>query len=49
MGPGPGGVERAKSHDRLRKLNCTLVMQMAIIEVAAGILKLPHLFWQLAH
>ena len=49
MGPGPGGVERAKSHDRLRKLNCTLVMQMAIIEVAAGILKLPHLVWQLAH
>ena len=37
----PDGVERAKSHDRWRKLNCTLVMQMAIIEVAAGILKLP--------
>ena len=46
MGPGPGGVERAKSHDRWRKLNCTLVMQMAIIEVAAEILKLPGQIWQ---
>lgn len=34
----PGGVERAKSHDRWRKLNCTLVTRMAIIEVAAAIL-----------
>lgn len=37
----PGGVERAKSHDRWRKLNCTLVMMMAIIEVVVGILKAP--------
>jgi hypothetical protein len=28
----PDGVERAKSHDRWRELNCTLVMQMAIIK-----------------
>jgi hypothetical protein len=41
MGPEPGRVERAKSHDRWRELNCTLVTQLAIIEVAAGILKLP--------
>src|SRR6185437_10080337 len=44
----PSGVERAKNHDRWRKLNCTLVMQMAVIEVAAGILKLPRRIWQLA-
>jgi hypothetical protein len=36
-----GGVESAKSHDRWRKLNCTLVTQMAIIEVAVGILTPP--------
>jgi hypothetical protein len=39
MGPELDGVERAKSHGQRRKLNCTLVMQLDIIEVVAGILK----------
>ena len=45
--PKPDEVERAKSHDRWRKPNCTLVMQMAIIEVPDGIVELPSQVWQL--
>ena len=43
------GSREPKAMTDCANSNCTLVMQMAIIEVAAGILKLPHLVWQLAH